>query len=299
MADFQRLFEALRDYAIERDVPMRRYTPFRAGGNAKFLLCPGDPQQIAFALSACEDCGVPWYIIGNGSNLLVRDGGINALVIRIDERMGGITRKGDLLSAGAGQSLSALANFALKAGFGGLEWAAGIPGTVGGAVAMNAGAYGGQLSDVIQSVRVIRDGREETARVSAGDMGYRTSVYAAPSCIVLEASFHLLPDDGGAATRQADYMRRRREKQPLAFASAGSTFKRPEGHFAGALIEQAGLKGESVGDAQVSTLHAGFIINRGNARASELLQLIERVQKRVYENSGVWLQPEIKIIGED
>ena len=299
MADFQRLYEALREYSIERDVPMRRYTTFRAGGNAKLMICPEDSKQVAHALSACGDCGVPWYIIGNGSNLLVRDGGINALVICFDERMGGIERQGEKFRAGAGQSLSALANFALRTGYMGLEWAAGIPGTVGGAVAMNAGAYGGQLSDVIQSVRVIRDGREETLEVCEGDMRYRTSAYAAPSCIVLEAIFRLAPDDGGAAGRQADYMKRRREKQPLAFASAGSTFKRPEGHFAGALIEQAGLKGESVGDAQVSTLHAGFIINRGNATASDILELIGRVQKRVFEQSGVWLETEIKIIGED
>ncbi|MEL7610325.1 MAG: UDP-N-acetylmuramate dehydrogenase [Bacillota bacterium] len=299
MADFQRLYEALRDCAIERDVPMRRYTTFRAGGNAKLMLFPNDPKQIALALFACEDCGVPWYIVGNGSNLLVRDGGIDALVIRFDERMGGIARQGDVFRAGAGQSLSALANFALKSGYMGLEWAAGIPGTVGGAVAMNAGAYGGQLSDVIKSVRVIQNGREETLEVKAGDMGYRTSAYAAPSCIVLEAAFRLSPDDGDAVGRQADYMRRRREKQPLTFASAGSTFKRPEGYFAGVLIEQAGLKGESVGDAQVSTLHAGFIINRGNATASDILELIRRVQKHVFENSGVFLEPEIKIIGKE
>ena len=298
MADFQRLYEALRGCGIERDVPMRRYTTFRAGGNARLMLSPNGPEEIALALRACSDCGVPWYVMGNGSNLLVRDGGLDALVIRIDERMGGIVQEGDTFRAEAGQSLSSLANFALRAGFMGLEWAAGIPGTVGGAAAMNAGAYGAQMRDALVSVRVLSRGREEILPVREGDMGYRTSIFSAPERIVLEAVFRLLPDDGGAAGRQADYLRQRREKQPLHFPSAGSTFKRPEGHFAGALIERAGLKGERAGDAEVSELHAGFIINRGNAKAADILELIARVQKRVFEDSGVFLEPEIKIIGE-
>jgi UDP-N-acetylmuramate dehydrogenase len=220
-------------------------------------------------------------------------------VIVIGAGLSDVKRQGDLVIAGAGVSLTQLSRRTLEMGLMGLEWACGIPGALGGACAMNAGAYGGEMSQVLRSLRVVENGRIAEYAAKSEEFGYRVSPYSAPDRIVLSAVLELKPDDGGAADRQAEYMHRRQQKQPLSYPSAGSIFKRPPGHFAGALIESAGLKGESVGGAQVSELHAGFIINTGGATADDVLKLIDRVRERVLAVHGIELHCEPKIWGED
>ena len=284
---------------IERDVPMRTLTTFRLGGPADFVLRAQEEDQVLFAYRAAQELHMPVYAIGNGSNLIVRDGGIRGLVIVIGDRMASVKREGTLLTAGAGIPMTDLAWEAVRLGLGGLEWACGIPGTLGGACAMNAGAYGGEIKQVLKSLRYLEDGCILEKGLSEDEMGYRTSVYCAPGRIVLSATLSLVPDDGGAKARQEDYLSRRREKQPLEYPSAGSVFKRPPGCFAGALIESAGLKGLRVGGAEVSVKHAGFIVNTGNATANDVLQLIDQVMARVYTAHGVELNCEPKIWGEE
>lgn len=284
---------------IERDVPMRTITTFRLGGPADFLLRAQDEEQVLLAYRAARELDIPVYAVGNGSNLIVKDGGIRGLVIVIGERMASVVKEGTFLTAGAGIPLTDLTWEAVKLGLGGMEWACGIPGTLGGACAMNAGAYGGEMKQIIRSIRYLEDGRIVEKSVSDDEMGYRTSAYCAPGRIVLSATLSLVLDDGGAARRQEEYLARRREKQPLEYPSAGSVFKRPPGHFAGALIESAGLKGLRVGGAEVSVKHAGFIINVGDATASDVLKLIDQVKERVLQAHGVELHCEPKIWGED
>ncbi len=292
-----RLVKELEIYKIRTNAPMAEYTSFRIGGPAELLFMPEDREQLEIGMSKAEELGVPYMIIGNGSNLLVSDGGIDGLVIRIAGDFSGIEYSGNKLKARAGTLISAAAKDSVERGLMGLEWAAGIPGTVGGAVAMNAGAYGGEIKQVLTNVEYIEDGEVRSAEPGEGDLGYRFSRFTAPERIVLSAEFSLLPDDGVTRERMRDYAERRRTKQPLAYPSAGSTFKRPAGRYAGALIEQAGLKGASVGGAEVSTLHAGFIINKGGATCEDVKRLIELVQERVYESSGVALETEVKLIG--
>ena len=292
-----RLVKELEIYKIRTNAPMAEYTSFRIGGPAELLFMPEDREQLEIGMSKAEELGVPYMIIGNGSNLLVSDGGIDGLVIRIAGDFSGIEYSGNKLKARAGTLISAAAKDSVERGLMGLEWAAGIPGTVGGAVAMNAGAYGGEIKQVLTNVEYIEDGEVRSAEPGEGDLGYRFSRFTAPERIVLSAEFSLSPDDGMTRERMRDYAERRRTKQPLAYPSAGSTFKRPAGCYAGALIEQAGLKGASVGGAEVSTLHAGFIINKGGATCEDVKRLIELVQERVYESSGVALETEVKLIG--
>ncbi|OQB25814.1 MAG: UDP-N-acetylenolpyruvoylglucosamine reductase [Firmicutes bacterium ADurb.Bin182] len=299
MYDANLLCDRLRELNIERNAPMRSYTTFRIGGNADVMLHPGSSSDIIKAITEALACGAPYHVIGNGSNLLVRDGGIRALVIRIGEDMAGIEQDGPVFRVGAGCLLSSFAKETINRGFMGMEWATGIPGTVGGAVAMNAGAYGGEIKQVLKSVNAVVDLKQADLTVNDADMGYRRSAFSAPGCIVCSAVFELKPDDGHAADREAEYRLRRRAKQPLSYPSAGSVFKRPAGYFAGSLIENAGLKGTRIGDAEVSELHAGFIINRGKASAKDVLSLIELVKIAVREHSGVTLEPEIVILGED
>ena len=293
------LRKALYGLPFEEYADMRAYTTFKAGGKARLLALPRNEGELVACLNAAAENGVSHYVIGNGSNILVRDGGFPGLIIKIGQGFSKLQVQGNVLSAGAGARMSVTAKTALSAGLMGLEWAAGIPGSVGGAVAMNAGAYGGEIKQALRRVRAIEDGAIHEFSVQPEELGYRKSAYCAPARIVLCAEFELLPDDGGAAARMADYAARRREKQPLSLPSAGSTFKRPEGHFAGALIEQAGLKGTRVGGAEVSTLHAGFIVNAGGATARDITDLIALVQARVFDMSGVRLEPEVKIIGEE
>ena len=282
--------------------PMSRYTTFRVGGNADALFFPKDESELALAFKITKENGIPVTVIGNGSNLLVKDGGIAGLVIRMGDEFSGITVDGTRITAKAGDSLTRVAMKAYENGLAGFEFASGIPGSVGGGMAMNAGAYGGELKNVTVSARLMDPETGEVTEYSVDElqMGYRTTLALTKGLIVTEAVFELTAGDKETIKATMDDLnKRRRDKQPLTFPSAGSTFKRPEGHFAGVLIEGAGLKGLTVGGAQVSEKHAGFIINMGSATAKDILDLIELVRQKVLENSGVMLEPEVRILGRD
>lgn len=282
-----------------RDEPMSRHTTFRVGGPADLLYFPKTAEQLVNALKAAQEAGVPAMVMGNGSNMIVRDGGIRGLVIVLGERFAEVSIDGEILTAQAGASMAKVAAAAQGASLAGLEFASGIPGSLGGGCAMNAGAYGGQLSDVLIDAQVCLDGEIRTLTKDELQMGYRTTLPLREGGVVLSARFKLTPDDGEAImARMKELNARRRDKQPLNFPSAGSTFKRPEGYFAGALIEQAGLKGRTVGGAQVSEKHAGFIVNIGGATAADITGLIQVVQDEVQRAFGVRLETEVRIIGE-
>ncbi len=289
-----KVFTALN---VRTDVPARDYTSFRIGGPMAYFAEPSSAEEVSALIDAAKLSRLPVHVIGNGSNLLISDKGVRALFIRIGGNMSSFRFEGNFLTAEAGALLSVVSKGSVANGLMGLEWASGIPGTVGGGVAMNAGAYKGELSQVLREVTFIRDGEVITREVREGDLGYRYSAFAYPEAVVLSAKMELSPDDGGAKARMDDYTARRREKQPLEYPSAGSAFKRPEGYFAGALIEQAGLKGKRIGGAMVSPKHAGFIVNCGGASFGDVAALICFVRADVYEKFGVLLEPEVKIIG--
>ena len=282
--------------------PMARHTTMRVGGPAEILFSPASEGELLFAVREAKRAGAPFRIIGNGSNLLVLDGGLPGLTIRLGEAFSKISVDGNQIRAQAGALLSRVAAAARDASLTGLEFASGIPGSAGGGMAMNAGAYGGQLSDVFEGCRALDP---ETGIISALGpaemaLGYRESAALSRGLIVTEAAFRLTAGDRSAIqAKMDDLSARRREKQPLNLPSAGSTFKRPEGHFAGALIEQAGLKGLRVGGACVSEKHAGFVVNDRGATAKDVLDLIRLVQARVFEHSGVRLETEVRILGEE
>ena len=287
---------------LRRDEPMSAHTSFRIGGPAEVMFLPENESEVARAAMLAREAGCGVTFIGRGSNLLVRDGGIAGLVIAFAEAYSGIAVQGNILRARAGDTLTHLANAALEAGLTGLEFASGIPGSVGGGMAMNAGAYGGELKDVAVSARLMDMASGEIKQLDADEleMGYRTSRALRTGQLVLEATFELRIGDKSEIKAKMDELNaRRREKQPLNYPSAGSTFKRPEGFFAGALIEQAGLKGLRVGGAQVSTKHAGFIVNTGGASAGDVEALIGLVTEKVFAQSGVRLEPEVRIVGEN
>lgn len=288
------------DLEVRRNVSLDKYTTLRVGGPADYFAEPADEWQLTGLLRAVREEKLPVLVMGNGSNLLVRDGGFRGLVIRLGKKFSCIEPWEAGLSAQAGALLSSLSRAAADAGLAGLAFAQGIPGTVGGGVYMNAGAYGGELGPLIHSVRVL-DG-ENIREIPGGDMafGYRASRAMEEGLLILGARFRLSP--GVQADIEADmrdFAARRKEKQPLEYPSAGSFFKRPPGRFAGALIEQAGLKGLTAGGAQVSEKHAGFLINIGGASAADFIRLMGLVQDKVEEAFGVWLEPEVKIVGED
>ena len=286
-----------RSHLMENE-PMEKHTTFKIGGPARWFLDAGCEEDVERALSIAKAHGIPAIVIGRGSNLLVADRGLDALVIEIGDGMSQIHVDGCSVTAQAGARLSVLSQEAARHGLSGLEFASGIPGGVGGGTAMNAGAYGGQMSDVLTGARAIEDGR--IVKIPAQDMelGYRQSRILKRNGVVLSASFALTPDDPARITeRMQELNRRRREKQPLSFPSAGSVFKRPEGYFAGALIEGAGLKGCRIGDAMVSPLHAGFIVNVGHATAEDVRSLIEHIQNTVYQKDGVRLETEVRMLG--
>ena len=293
------------NFAPERIIPrapMARYTTFRVGGPADVLVNIADPREIATALRAAKHAGVQATIIGNGSNLLVRDGGIRGLVIRIAGDCAGIRREGNTLYAKAGISMSAAAQFALSEGLSGLAEMAGIPGTLGGGVIMNAGAYGGELSQVVTRVDAVAlsDGKPVSFEGAELGFSYRHSAMMDANVIVTNVVMELTPADPDAIrARMDECARARREKQPLNFPSAGSTFKRPTGLFAAKLIDDCGLRGLRIGDAQVSEKHAGFVVNLGSATAGDILALMEEIRSRVLNATGVTLEPEIRILGED
>lgn len=294
------VLSALRAEGIEarENVPMREYTTLRVGGPADIFVESNGAEQLAFALRIAKENALETLIVGNGSNLLVRDAGFRGMAVHIGERMGGVTVRNECVCAGAGAALTAAALAAQRAGLSGMEPLSGIPGTCGGAVYMNAGAYGGEISAVLKEAALLApDGT--VARVPAGALrlGYRCSRMMETGEIVLEAVFSLAPGNGAEiAAAMRSFAAKRREKQPVTLPSAGSFFKRPEGHFAGALIEAAGLKGARVGGAEVSTLHAGFLVNAGGATAQDFLDLSALVVERVYKTSGVTLEPEVRII---
>ena len=279
--------------------PMKKHTTFRVGGCARYLVEPGDVQQLSAVVNACREQKVPYYVVGNGSNLLVSDAGYNGVIIHLFKNMSEIRTEGNHMILQAGALLARAARTACREGLSGLEFASGIPGTVGGALVMNAGAYGGEMKDVVSRVTVLTsegEPREYTKEQMA--FGYRRSRLTEEAGIVLETEFTLhLGRTEEIQERMEELKEKRVLKQPLEYASAGSTFKRPEGHFAGKLIEDAGLRGFRIGDAQVSEKHCGFVINRGNASASEIAEVIRQVQDRVYAHSGVRLQTEVKFLG--
>ena len=294
-----RLKATFKDIEILKDEPMKKHTTFRVGGPAEMFVSPS-LDEISEIMAAAGEFGIPVTIIGNGSNLLVGDKGISGLVLEIGKEAEEITVEGNRLRVSAGAMLSKAANVAASNNLGGMEFAAGIPGSLGGAVVMNAGAYGGEMKDIIESVEVLTaEGQKKTLSLKELDLSYRHSCIQETGYIVLSAVLRLesRPEEEIRAV-MAELRDKRVDKQPLEFASAGSTFKRPEGYFAGKLIQDAGLRGYSVGDAQVSEKHCGFVINRGNATAAQILQLISDVQKKVLEEFGVELETEVKMIGE-
>lgn len=283
------------------DEPMARHTTFQIGGPADYLVLPASAQEVAAVWKTAVDYGVPVIALGNGSNVLVLDGGIRGLVLKMGETMSQIRQVGTKVIAGAGAVLGDVARFGARCGLSGLEFAVGIPGSIGGAVFMNAGAYDGEIGNVVAAVNAVcPQCRQKRFSHTEIRFSYRHSIFQDNGCIICEVELNLREGENGAIEhRMGDYTSRREAKQPIEMPSAGSTFKRPPGFFAGTLIEQAGLKGLRIGGAQVSEKHAGFIINVGGAKATDVLALISEVQRRVSEKFNVKLQPEVQILGEE
>ena len=284
---------------IFMEEPMKKHTTFRVGGPADVLVQP-DETALAAILALCRQYHVSYSFIGNGSNLLVGDKGIRGVVIEMTDPMGNIEVDGTKITAQAGAMLSKIANNAASNGLGGMEFAAGIPGSVGGAVVMNAGAYGGEMKDIIEKVYVLdENGAQLELDRDALDLGYRHSCIPEKKYIVTKVVLELVPrNEAEIRSEMKELNEKRAEKQPLQYPSAGSTFKRPEGYFAGKLIMDAGLRGYQVGGAQVSEKHCGFVINKGDATAADICQLMRDVADKVQAQFGVVLEPEVKMIGE-
>lgn len=299
MTFIDQLKRILKEEQILLQEPMSRHTTFQTGGPAEYFLLPKE-EELADLIGLCKAENMPFMVIGNGSNLLVSDQGIPGCVICIGSQMNEIYTEGEELHVGAGAMLSQAAAEAKRQSMTGLEFASGIPGTVGGALVMNAGAYGGEMKDVLKSVRVLnRDGREEELTKEQYQGSYRSSAIMKSGSIVLSAVFSLEKGDQDAITeKMRDLNGRRREKQPLEYPSAGSTFKRPEGYFAGKLIQDSGLSGYQVGGAQVSEKHCGFVINKGGASSEDIYRLMQDCISKVKEDTGVTLEPEVRLIGD-
>lgn len=296
---FTQLKQMMGDGEVLTGEPMSRHTTFRVGGPADVLVRP-KVEQLAGVLRLCREYEEPYTLIGNGSNLLVGDGGIRGVVVELSEPAGAIVVNGNEITAQAGAMLAKIANTAASAGLAGMEFASGIPGTIGGAVVMNAGAYGGEMKDILVRVKVLDEqGEEKELPVEELDLGYRHSCIPEKHYLVTEATIRLTPGKEEAIRAKMKELNEKRiEKQPLSYPSAGSTFKRPEGYFAGKLIMDAGLRGYAVGGAQVSEKHCGFVINKGGATAADIRQLMQDVAEKVYEQYGVRLEPEVKMTGE-
>lgn len=296
----ERFSNLLGNEKVRINEPMNRHTTFRIGGPADYFLLPSSSEEVKGILEICKEESLQYFILGNGSNLLVSDEGYRGVIIQIYRNYGGLTVEGTEIRAGAGVLLSQIAAAARNESLTGFEFAGGIPGTLGGAVVMNAGAYGGELKDVLKEAVVMdREGNIFTVPVEKLAMGYRTSLVKTAGYLVLEAVISLKK---GSQEEIRDTMKdladRRISKQPLEYPSAGSTFKRPEGYFAGKLIMDAGLRGYQVGGAQVSEKHCGFVINKGNATAADVCRLMADVQAKVQEQFGVTLEPEVKFLGD-
>lgn len=279
--------------------PMSRHTSFQIGGPAEIFVQPATGDEVRQAICLAKEEQIPFFVVGNGSNLLVSDDGFRGMIVQIGRNLQEISVEDNVIYAQAGALLSRVARTALEHGLTGMEFAAGIPGSLGGAVAMNAGAYGGEMKDILTDAEVLTpDGEIKILSLEELDLSYRHSCIFDEDYIVL--SVHLQLEQGDTTVirnRMDELARARREKQPLEYPSAGSTFKRPEGYFAGALIQDAGLKGYTVGGAQVSEKHSGFVVNRGGATAEEVLFLIKQVQKKVKSRFGVTMEPEVRMVG--
>lgn len=297
---YEALVKVLDEDQIKPEEPMKNHVTFRVGGPADFFVTPKNYEELSWVLKCCAKYEMPCYIMGNGSNLLVSDQGYRGVVIQLFRQLNDIQCEGNVIRAQAGALLSAVANRALEEKLTGFEFAAGIPGTLGGACVMNAGAYGGEMKDVLKSVAVLtREGERITLQKNELELGYRTSIIAKKNYIVLEAEIELEVGDAEEIKAVMDDLKERRTtKQPLEYPSAGSTFKRPEGYFAGKLIQESGLQGFQVGGAQVSEKHCGFVINKDQATAADIAELIRQVQDRVEEKFGVRLETEVKRLGE-
>ena len=292
--------DLLGEDRVFTDEPMKQHTTFKIGGPADYFLVPETGAEVGEIIKICKQTDTPYFILGNGSNLLVGDGGYRGAVIQVYRNMSAVTTEGTTITAQAGALLSAVAAAAKNASLTGFEFAGGIPGTVGGAAVMNAGAYGGEMKDVLVEVTVMdAEGNIFTIPAEKLELGYRTSIIKKAGYIVLEAKIRLKEGDQEAIKeRMKELTIQRTTKQPLEYPSAGSTFKRPEGYFAGKLVMDSGLRGYQVGGAQVSEKHCGFVINAGGATAKDVRTLMDNVRDIVYEKYGVTLEPEVKFLGE-
>ncbi len=297
---YERLVAELDEKRVFLSEPMKKHTTFRIGGPADYFVMPKSDREVERAVAVCTEEQVPYSIVGNGSNLLVSDAGYRGVVIQIFKEMSGVQVREDSIQAQAGASLAKIAAAALDAGLTGFEFAAGIPGTLGGACVMNAGAYGGEMKDVLVNVTVLDDsGKVQKIEKENLELGYRTSVIAKKGYIVLGAEIQLQEGNPEEIRGLMNELKEKRvSKQPLEYPSAGSTFKRPEGYFAGKLIQDTGLRGFRVGDAMVSEKHCGFVINIGEASAAEVDLLMRQVSEQVQAKFGVTLEPEVKRLGE-
>lgn len=297
---YEKLSKIVRKEQILEEEPMKKHTTFRIGGPAEHLILPQTTEEIADVIKLCRQEEIPWYIVGNGSNLLVADEGVRGVVIQLLRNFNQIQVEGCQIRMQAGAQNAAVAKRALDASLTGFEFAAGIPGTIGGAVVMNAGAYGGEMKDILKEVTVLDpNGMIRTIPAEELELGYRTSIIARKGYVVLEAVIVLKTGDPKEIKAAMDELKEKRvTKQPLEYPSAGSTFKRPEGYFAGKLIMDAGLRGFSVGGAQISEKHCGFVINKDNATAKDVTELMDETKKIVMEKFGVALEPEVKRLGQ-
>lgn len=297
---YKKLTNIIEPGRVKCDESMNRHTTFRVGGAADYFVIPRTKEEVRDVISRCRSEEIPYYMIGNGSNLLVGDKGYRGVIIQIYKEMSKIMVDGTRITVQAGALLSRIAAEALDHELTGFEFAAGIPGTLGGACMMNAGAYGGEMKDVLSEVLVLTpEGEFLTLKAEELELGYRTSIIARKGYVVLEAVITLEKGEKKSIRERMEELREKRvTKQPLEYPSAGSTFKRPEGYFAGKLIEDTGLRGFQVGGAQVSEKHCGFVINRGDATAADIVELMRQVSERVEERFGVRLEPEVRRLGE-
>ena len=296
----QKLKQLLEEEDVVLGEEMKYHTTFRVGGPAHFFVTPKTEEQLQSVLELCKETDTPWFILGRGSNLLVSDCGFDGVVIHMQKHWNHYHTEENRIFAQAGAMMSAVSQEALRNGLTGFEFASGIPGTIGGGLRMNAGAYGGEMKQVVLSAKVM-DSNGTILELSKDELelGYRTSTIGRNGYIALSCVIGLQPGDPDRIRSTMEEMNaKRRQKQPLEYGSAGSTFKRPEGYFAGKLIQDAGLKGFSIGDAQVSEKHAGFVINRGNARAADIMKLCREVSRRVHEQFGVNLEMEVRRLGK-
>ena len=294
------LYAIAGEDAVQTAEPMKNHTTFRVGGPADYFVAPHTEEEIRKIVAFCEEKEIPWFVTGNGSNLVVSDEGYHGVILSVYKNFQGIEVEGNRIRAKAGSMLVSISRAAREAGLSGMEFASGIPGTLGGGVRMNAGAYGGEMKDIIERVYVLdENGAQLELDRDALDLGYRHSCIPEKKYIVTKVVLELVPrNEAEIRSEMKELNEKRAEKQPLQYPSAGSTFKRPEGYFAGKLIMDAGLRGYQVGGAQVSEKHCGFVINKGDATAADICQLMRDVSDKVQAQFGVVLEPEVKMIGE-